>query len=138
MVCTGTFDQVMTQHLATPDRPVLCCQFSQWQALRAICALSWTMFHHNLPAPDSIRGFLKNSACDAPCRTQKPGKEICSNPPHSRAVGVDTRILLYLIRNTAIFVAWLKGAGSVTGGVCRVSWYPTVSSGTGISSTIST
>ena len=53
----------MTRHLAAPDRPVLCCKSSQDQQVPlAIRALNQTTFHHNLLAPDLIRGSLGHAS----------------------------------------------------------------------------
>ena len=48
----------MTQHLAAPDRPLLCCEPSRYQVSRAIRTLNRTIFHLHLLAPDLIRDSL--------------------------------------------------------------------------------
>ena len=59
----------MTRHDTAPDRPVLCCEFSQQLASRAVHALNRAICYRNLLVPDSIGG-LQDSPEQEPGQTQ--------------------------------------------------------------------
>jgi len=48
----------MAQHLAAPNRPFFVANLRNSGLIRAIRALTWAIFHHNLLAPELIRGSL--------------------------------------------------------------------------------
>ena len=91
----------MTRHLVAPNHSVLCYKSSQEPASRTIHAVSRTIFHRNLPVPDSIRGFASSFMTTAGicinCLIEQ-GMRFCALP--SAGMGA----LIRHARNIALFL----------------------------------